>query len=98
MQQEYGMTPVVEHYDCLIDILGRAGQLEELDALFNRMPCLPTIVSWTTLLGACRNQRDVVRGRLAAKHMFELDSKDASPLVTLANIYVMAGLGNGAER
>lgn len=73
MHQHHGITPVVEHFNCLVGLLGRAGQLDDAESLINNMPIQPTAMSWTALLSACRNQMDMVRGEHAAKHEIELD-------------------------
>lgn len=84
-------------YNCTIDLLGRAGRLDEAEALIGSMPHDPTVVSWTTLLGACKYQVDVERGERAAKQLLRLDSQNAEPYVALSNIYAAAGRGEEAQ-
>lgn len=55
MSKDYGITPIIEHYNCMIDLLGRAGQLGEAVALLENMPFEPDFVTWSSVLGACRN-------------------------------------------
>ncbi|KAH7331237.1 hypothetical protein KP509_20G021300 [Ceratopteris richardii] len=50
---EYGTSPLVEHYDCAIDLFGRAGLLDEAECLINRMPFSPRVVSFMALMAAC---------------------------------------------
>ncbi|KAI5058616.1 hypothetical protein GOP47_0026786 [Adiantum capillus-veneris] len=91
MKGTYGIVPVVDHYNCMIDLLARAGLMEEAEALVKEMPMTPTSTTWTTLLGACRGQFDTDRGGLAAESIFELAPDRVSSYVTLSNIYMAAG-------
>lgn len=93
----HDVTPTAEHYHCMIDLLGRAGRLDEAEDVINKMPFKPTALSWMTLLGACRNIVDVERGEHAAKHIFEIDPTDTSLYVVLAHMYVATGRVDEAE-
>lgn len=87
MIEGQSVFPCVDHFDCMVDILGRAGQLEEAESLVKRMPAQPSALSWTTLLSACKSSADVTRGNLAAKASIELDTSDEVTYITLYNIY-----------
>eukprot|EP00250_Pteridium_aquilinum_P011428 c20062_g1_i2 orf=234-2144(+) len=91
MLRVYGIGPIVDHYNCLLDMLGRAGRLDEAEIIIKNMPLWPTRVSWSTLLGACQNQVDVERGAMVANHIFGLNPKNSTVYVTLANMYAAAG-------
>ncbi|KAJ4707368.1 Pentatricopeptide repeat-containing protein [Melia azedarach] len=54
MERDYGILPQVEHYGCMIDLLGRGGRLKEAFRLVQNMPVEPNAIIWGTLLGACR--------------------------------------------
>lgn len=86
MVWDYGMSPLVDHYDCAIDLFGRAGLLDEAEHLINGMPFLPRIVSFMALLGACRCQADMERGERIAKRVFDLNSESSAPYVMFSNI------------
>eukprot|EP00250_Pteridium_aquilinum_P010118 c19166_g4_i1 orf=36-2957(+) len=47
---------ILDHYNCMLDILARAGQLDEAEGLIKVMPLRPTAITWTTLLGACKTE------------------------------------------
>ncbi|MCO5592856.1 hypothetical protein L7F22_046860 [Adiantum nelumboides] len=83
----YSWTPSIDHFDCMVDLCGRSGQLEEAECLLNEAPLQPTSVSYMTLLGAAKVQMDVSKGGLVSKYLFELDMEDASCYVALANLY-----------
>ncbi|CAH8387632.1 unnamed protein product [Eruca vesicaria subsp. sativa] len=87
MKKLYGIEPVREHYGCMIDLLGKAGKLEDAVKLLNEMECEPDAVTWRTLLGACRVQGNMVLAEYAAKKVIELDPDDAGTYTVLSNIY-----------
>ncbi|KAF3594923.1 hypothetical protein DY000_02025197 [Brassica cretica] len=87
MKKLYGIVPVREHYGCMIDLLGKAGKLEDAVKLLNEMECEPDAVTWRTLLGACRVQGNMVLAEYAAKKVIELDPDDAGTYTVLSNIY-----------
>lgn len=96
MIEEHSITPKVEHYNCMIDLLGRAGKLDEAEYLANKMPFRPMITPLLTLLAACRHQADVRRGERIANLAFRVDPDDPTPYVMLWNIYATAGKGEDA--
>ena len=81
----------VEHYVCMVDLLGRAGRLDEAELLIYFMPFKPTAVTLVSLLGSCRYQGDLERGERAAVWMHDFDFQDPSPYVILSNMYVEGG-------
>ncbi|CAM8963474.1 unnamed protein product [Rhodiola kirilowii] len=82
----WGLTPKVEHYACMIDLLGRTGQLKEAYELINKMPMEPDIASWGALLNACRMHGHVQLGKLAAEKLMVLDPNDSGIYSLLANL------------
>ncbi|KAH7442202.1 hypothetical protein KP509_03G076500 [Ceratopteris richardii] len=91
MKTSYGIVPAVDHYNCMIDLLARAGLMEEAEALVKEMPMTPTSSTWTILLGACKDQFDMGRGGHAAENVLELDPDRASAYVTLSNLCTASG-------
>ncbi|MCO5611263.1 hypothetical protein L7F22_065515 [Adiantum nelumboides] len=91
MQDGYGIAPMVDHYNCMIDLLGRSGQLDEAEKLILNMKVRPTTSTWLTLLSACRNNVDVRRGEWAAKFLFKIDPNIVSPYIMLSSLYTSAG-------
>ncbi|KAL6195524.1 hypothetical protein ACLB2K_031143 [Fragaria x ananassa] len=55
MQEEHGIMPRLEHYACMVDLLGRAGNLTEAYDMIKAMPMEPDLFVWGALLGASRN-------------------------------------------
>lgn len=91
MTAEHGISPTVDHYAIIVDLLGRAGRLEEAHDVANRMPVAPHAGVWGALLLACRLHGSVELGEAAARRYSELEPDSAAHLVVLANIYAAAG-------
>ncbi|KAB1209876.1 hypothetical protein CJ030_MR6G004358 [Morella rubra] len=87
MKKLFGIDPGREHYGCIIDLLGRAGKLDQAANLIHEMECEPDAVTWRTLLGACRVHRNVDLAIHAAKQILKLDPEDAGTYILLSNIY-----------
>ncbi|XP_042033756.1 pentatricopeptide repeat-containing protein At2g03880, mitochondrial [Salvia splendens] len=87
MKTDFGVDPGREHCGCMIDLLGRAGKLDEAKKLIHEMKCEPNAVTWRALLGACRVHRDMDLAEYAAKKVLSLDPCDAGTYTLLSNIY-----------
>jgi pentatricopeptide repeat protein len=91
MSRDHGIIPAIEHYACMVDLLGRAGHLNEAEEFINQMPLEPTLVVWRTLLGACRIHGDIELGKRVAERILELEPENDATYVLLSNIYAAAG-------
>jgi len=91
MSKQYCITPTVEHYACIVDLLGRAGQLDDAQHMIDKMPVEPDASVWGALLGACRIYHNIELGKYAAEHLFELEPENTGNYALLANIYAAAG-------
>ncbi|PQP94294.1 pentatricopeptide repeat-containing protein [Prunus yedoensis var. nudiflora] len=98
MKLVYGVSPTVEHYACLVDLLGRAGRIKEALDVVERMPMKPTGSIWGSLLNSCRLQGNVCLAECAAKELFELEPTNPGNYVMLSNVYANAGMWNGVNR
>ncbi|KAL5581446.1 hypothetical protein UlMin_013888 [Ulmus minor] len=98
MKSEFGIEPGVEHYGCMIDLLGRAGYLDQAYDLIKQMRVSPDFVVWSSLLGACRIHKNVELAEISAKKLFELDPSNCGYYVLLSNIYADAGRWEDVER
>ncbi|KAJ7949883.1 Pentatricopeptide repeat-containing protein [Quillaja saponaria] len=87
MKKLFGIDPGREHYGCIIDLLGRAGKLDDAVKLIHEMKCEPDAVTWRALLGACRVHRNLDLAIYSAKQILKLDPEDAGTYVLLSNIY-----------
>ncbi|MED6143686.1 hypothetical protein PIB30_008328 [Stylosanthes scabra] len=87
MVDNYSLVPQIEHYGCMVDLLGRAGLLKQAVNFVRKMPVKPDAVIWAALLGACRIYKNVEIAELALMHLIELEPKNPANFVMLSNIY-----------
>ncbi|KAL0377941.1 UNVERIFIED_CONTAM: Pentatricopeptide repeat-containing protein [Sesamum radiatum] len=90
MTEKFKIEPEAEHYTCMIDLLGRAGKLDEAEKLIKTMPYDPSIMGWASLLRASRTHGNMELAEKAANQCIQLDPSNAAPYVTLAHIYARA--------
>ena len=98
MEKDYGVVPSMEHYSCLVDLLGRAGRLEEALEVIETMPMEPQACVWGALLGACRTHQNPDIARLAANHLFELEPNTIGNYILVCNIYASEGMWDEVSR
>ncbi|XP_052160824.1 pentatricopeptide repeat-containing protein At3g26782, mitochondrial [Oryza glaberrima] len=98
MKQEFGIEAGVEHYGCMVDLLGRAGCLDEAYSLIKEMKVKPDAAIWGALLSACRIHKNVELAEMSVKRLFELDASNSGYYVLLSNIYAEAGMWKDVER
>ncbi|KAF4401501.1 hypothetical protein G4B88_001695 [Cannabis sativa] len=89
MSEVYGLAPKMEHYSCMVDLLGRAGELKKIEDFITKMPFKPNVLIWRTILGACgrTNGRNTELGQRAAEMLLELEPQNGVNYVLLANLY-----------
>ncbi|KAJ4973513.1 hypothetical protein NE237_006687 [Protea cynaroides] len=90
MYKSYGIEPHLEHYSCLVDVLGRAGLVNEAEKVIESMPFDASASMYRALLGACRVQGDAEAGKRVASKLLALEPLDSSAYVLLSNIYAVA--------
>ncbi|KAH6788819.1 Pentatricopeptide repeat superfamily protein [Perilla frutescens var. frutescens] len=91
MRERYGIEPTIEHYGCVVDVLGRAGMIEEAAEFIKKMPVTPDAVIWGSLLAACSNHGNVEVAEWAARNLSLLDPNDTSAHVLMSNVYAASG-------
>lgn len=90
MKLEHGVIPTVQHYGCMVDLLGRVGKLKEAYELIKNISIEPNEVLWRTLLNACRVHQNVEIGEVAARELSLSDSGNAGDYVVLSNLYAQS--------
>ncbi|KAK8456621.1 hypothetical protein SEVIR_3G047900v4 [Setaria viridis] len=95
---EHGIKPELDHYSCMIDLLGRAGLLDEAWDLIQTMSMPPNGVVWGSLLASCRVHGSVSIGIQAAEHRLKLLPGCAATHVQLANLYASFGCWSDVAR
>ncbi|CAL5330370.1 unnamed protein product [Camellia sinensis] len=98
MNHVYSLTPTIEHYGCMVDLLGRAGLLDEAHQLIKSMPMQANAIVWGALLGGCRVHRDTQLAELVLERLIELEPWNSSNYVLLSNIYSAYQRWDDAEK
>ncbi|KAK7247482.1 hypothetical protein RIF29_42365 [Crotalaria pallida] len=95
MTQKYGIIPGIDHYSCMVGLLGRRGQLREALEIIESMPFEPDAGIWSALLFACKLHGSMEMGKYVSERLFELEPHEAVPYVEMANVYAMAEMWDG---
>uniref|UniRef100_A0A0E0FZN7 DYW domain-containing protein n=1 Tax=Oryza nivara TaxID=4536 RepID=A0A0E0FZN7_ORYNI len=91
MGHGYGLTPRMEHYICMVDLLSRGGFLDEAYEFIQSMPLRADVRVWVALLGACRVYKNIDLGKKVSRMIQELGPEGTGNFVLLSNIYSAAG-------
>ncbi|KAI9074454.1 hypothetical protein K1719_043573 [Acacia pycnantha] len=92
MEETYGVAPEMEHFACVVDLLGRVGCINEAVEFIRKMPIKPNEMIWQTLLGACRIHGNTEVGKIAAQNILSTRPEYPATYVLLSNTYVESGL------
>ncbi|XP_020090390.1 pentatricopeptide repeat-containing protein At5g44230, partial [Ananas comosus] len=92
MKDKYRIPRSADHYACMVDLLGRAGLVEEALELVKSMPIKPHGGVWGALLGACRIHNKPEIAKTAADRLFKLEPECIGSYILLSNIYASAGM------
>ncbi|KAG4187657.1 hypothetical protein ERO13_A08G115000v2 [Gossypium hirsutum] len=91
MQKEWGVEPGMEHFVCMVDLLGRSGKLEEAEAFIKEMPITPSNDVWYALLGACGFHGNICIAERVAEKLSIQDPEGIVWRVALSNIHASRG-------
>lgn len=98
MIEKYRLEPEVKHYTCVVDLLSRAGCLEEAERFIRAMPVKPDAVTWKTLLSGCKTHKNVDMAKRIAEEVLRIDPLDSASYVLLSNIQATADRWHDASR
>ncbi|CAK7341909.1 unnamed protein product [Dovyalis caffra] len=90
MVEKYGLKPRLEHYTCVVDLLGRSGCLDEAEAMIRSMPLKADVVIWKTLLSACKIHKNADMATRIAEEILRINPQDSATYVLLSNIHATA--------
>ncbi|KAI5080171.1 hypothetical protein GOP47_0005650 [Adiantum capillus-veneris] len=76
MKRDYGLTPTPDHYSCMLDLLGRAGCIEEAADFHDCTPCETSVEGQTSLLSHCKEKGFVEVGNLCFNQLMDLKDQD----------------------
>ncbi|AQK39440.1 Putative S-locus receptor-like protein kinase family protein [Zea mays] len=99
MQSRYGVAPCPSHYTSAVDMLGRAGRLEEAFELAKeaQLEGNDALLLWNSLLSACRTHKRLDLATMAGQRVYEFNNQQdvAAGLVVMSNAYISAVVPNG---
>lgn len=98
MRLAYSIEPTLKHYTCMVDLFGRAGQLEEAFNFIESMPVKTDFVVWGALFCACRTHRNIKMAELTSKKLLQLEPRHPGSYVFLSNIYAGVGRWQDVEK
>uniref|UniRef100_J3N8E0 Pentacotripeptide-repeat region of PRORP domain-containing protein n=2 Tax=Oryza brachyantha TaxID=4533 RepID=J3N8E0_ORYBR len=99
MDKDFSVAPTIQHYGCMVDLLGRSGLLAEAEEMIRGMTtCDADTVIWGALLTACKNHGDIDVAERAVQEMLELDPTNHGVYVVLSNMYAEAGRWQDVDR
>ncbi|KAJ0979137.1 hypothetical protein J5N97_014611 [Dioscorea zingiberensis] len=98
MRSCYRIEPKIEHYGCMIDLLGRAGCLREARDLIRDMPFKANAAIWGSLLAAARTHGDIELGEHALRKLIEVEPHNSGNYTLLSNIYAAHGKWEGVGK
>ncbi|KAK9741384.1 hypothetical protein RND81_03G101900 [Saponaria officinalis] len=91
MNDDFHIEPKLEHYACIVDLLGRSGLFSEILDLIEKMPLEPDAAIWGALLGACRMHSNSDLAEMALNNLVRLEPVNPAHYVGLSNIYAQSG-------
>ncbi|XP_034687673.1 putative pentatricopeptide repeat-containing protein At3g23330 [Vitis riparia] len=91
MVHKYLITPTMEHYTCMVDLLARAGHLEEAHDFIERMPINPDAKLLTAFLSSCCHHKNVELARTVGQKLLQLQPQEAGAYISLSNFYGLVG-------
>ncbi|KAL5978734.1 hypothetical protein ACLOJK_029851 [Asimina triloba] len=100
MTKEFGVEPGIYHYGCMVDLLGKAGLLEETYSFIQAMKLKPNIVVWCSFLGSCKLHRNFELAERAIEQVLHLadPDKDGGVFTLISDLYASNGNWDDAER
>jgi len=98
MRDRYGIEPGVEHYGCMVDLLARAGMLQEAEQLVRKMSMVPDSFVLGSLLNACRVHGNIELGEEMVKRLMERGLDYSGVHTLLSNIYASANKWDGVVK
>ncbi|XWS13335.1 hypothetical protein CRYUN_Cryun36dG0028700 [Craigia yunnanensis] len=98
MIEDYGIRPSLQHYTCLLDLLGRSGYLDEAENIINSMPFKPDEPTWAALLSACKHYGNAKMAIRFADHLLSLKPEEPSTYILLSNTYASSSLWEHASK
>jgi len=91
LESIYRIKPEIEHYACMVGLLGRAGRLEEAEIMVKNMPIPPNEVVLGSLIGSCYAHGKLQLGEKIMRELVEMDPLNTEYHIVLSNMYALSG-------
>lgn len=100
MVEEYGFEPNIQHYGCLVDLLGKAGRVEEAYGVIHSMKIEPNIVVWGSFLAACKVHKQFKMAEKVIHRVLKVmrPETDGGVYTLICDLYAMSGKWDEAQR
>ncbi|OMP11480.1 hypothetical protein CCACVL1_00499 [Corchorus capsularis] len=98
MKNVHKIEPTLSHYSLMVDLLGRAGLVQEAYDFIKKMPIEPDVITWGSLLSSCKVYKNVELGRVAAERLLHIDPENSGAYSALANLYAVCGKWEDAAK
>lgn len=98
MSTDYNIIPTIEHYSCMVDLLGKAGYLDEAWDFIRTMPFKPDATIWGALLGSCRIHGHLEYAEIASRRLFKLEPCNSANYNLMMNLLAMSNRWEDVER
>ncbi|GFP95060.1 pentatricopeptide repeat-containing protein at4g21065 [Phtheirospermum japonicum] len=92
------VSPDIDHYVCIVDLLGRMGKLDEAKKIIEEMPMDPHAEIYGSLLNASRIHKRLDLGEFCANKLFELEPENSGNYILLSNMYAYAGKWKNVDK
>ncbi|XP_047329943.1 pentatricopeptide repeat-containing protein At1g08070, chloroplastic-like [Impatiens glandulifera] len=91
MSRDFNVEPKIEHYGCMVDILGRFGSITEAYQFILNMPIKPNAIIWRTLLASCKLHKNIDIAEESLKNLVRLEPMNSGDYILLSNVYSSVG-------
>lgn len=95
--KDHSLMPTLKHYSCMVDLLGRSGNLDDAETLVLSMPIAPDAAIWGSLLSSCKLHSQVEKGIRIAKHAIESDPENDGYYIAISDLYSSVGMWEEVE-
>ncbi|CAL4895129.1 unnamed protein product [Urochloa decumbens] len=97
MESRYGVTPTVENYACMVDLLSRCGYLDEAMDFINKSPFKSAASLWGALLTGCTVHGNLALAEAAARKLFKLEPYNSANYLQMVSLYEHEQMFDEAE-
>lgn len=98
IEKDFGVEPTIEHFGCMVDLLGRAGLINQMMRFISDMPFKPNAAIWGAVLNACRVYKNIEIAEHAARWLIKAEPWNGALYITLLSLYHEAGRWGEVEK